>query len=279
MHILDAHATVAAAGDGSPFALRFSVAADVAPKGATHLVVEAPERFVIIINGQEIGNNDTGWWVDPSFRKLELGSKIQAGRNEIELRGIFARGSELESVYLLGNFGVAARKLKEESRVGNQIFDRYAPEFRLSTALEHAKVFTQPAGPGLDLTQQGMPFFAGRVTLRQELAIAAKPKQACLVIDRLCAALAHVRINGNDMGVIAWQPHQIDITHGLRVGRNTVEIELVGTLRNLLGPHHLSGGEQGWTEPSDFRDQRRWTDDYILVPFGLGGVTVKLLDG
>jgi hypothetical protein len=48
----------------------------------------------------------------------------------------------------------------------------------------------------------------------------------------------------------------------------------VGTLRNLLGPHHLNGGDLHWTGPKEFRDKNRWTDDYILVPFGLDGATL-----
>jgi hypothetical protein len=75
---------------------------------------------------------------------------------------------------------------------------------------------------------------------------------------------------------MAWQPHQVQL-NGLRAGRNVIEIELVGTLRNLLGPHHRSGGDTAWTGPGDFRDQSRWTDDYILVPFGFDQVTVTLL--
>jgi hypothetical protein len=57
-----------------------------------------------------------------------------------------------------------------------------------------------------------------------------------------------------------------------------VEIELVGTLRNLLGPHHRAGGDLVWTGAPDFRDKSRWTEDYILVPFGLNGATLKTLE-
>jgi len=52
----------------------------------------------------------------------------------------------------------------------------------------------------------------------------------------------------------------------------------VGTLRNLLGPHHLDGGDLAWTGPDQFRDKRRWTDDYILVPFGFDGVRLTILE-
>ena len=83
-----------------------------------------------------------------------------------------------------------------------------------------------------------------------------------------------MRVNGQHVGTVAWPPHRVGLMEGLRVGENEVEIELVGTLRNLLGPHHRAGGDLAWTGPKDFRDKTRWTDDYILVPFGFDGVTL-----
>jgi hypothetical protein len=277
MHILDAHGVVARSGVGAPFGLRFTVAADTAPTGATYLAVESPERFTITVNGKEIGNADQGYWVDSAFRKVSLGRAIKAGRNEIVLRGVFARDSELESVYLLGDFGVAATRLKEESRFNGQVFDRYAPDARLTDLPASIASPRQPQGLAVDLTQNGLPFFAGRVKLSQTLALEAAPAKARLQIAGLRAALAHVRVNGKPAGTMAWQPHQVEVG-GLKAGANTIEIELVGTLRNLLGPHHRNGGDKGWTGPNDFRDKQSWTDDYILAPFGFEGATLVLLD-
>ena len=248
-----------------------------------------------MVNGKEIANTDGGWWVDIAFRKVDLGRTIRAGQNEIIMRGVFARDSELESVYVVGNFGVSARRLREEHRLTGQVFDRYAADFRLTAlpvALPVARMV--PAGglsqrgldlsgggqQGLliDLTQAGLPFFAGRATLSQTLELAAVPARAVLAIDGLRAALVHVRVNGKEMGVAAWQPHAVDVTRGLKAGRNVIEVELVGTLRNLLGPHHLNGGDLGWTGPGEFRDKSRWTDDYILVPFGFESVVLRMFE-
>jgi len=96
-----------------------------------------------------------------------------------------------------------------------------------------------------------------------------------LEIHNLRAAVANVRANGQPQGVMAWPPHRLDITSGLRPGENEIEIELVSTLRNLLGPHHRAGGDTHWTGPKEFRDKNCWTDDFILVPFGFDGVTIR----
>jgi hypothetical protein len=187
---------------------------------------------------------------------------------------VFARDTELESVYLVGDFGVSGRRLREESRLNGQVFDRYAPDFCVTDLPFHVRPGAASDGLSIDLTAQGLAFFAGRATLRQTVTLPALGGRTVLEIRGLRAAAAHVRVNGQHVGTVAWPPHRVDVTPGLCPGENEVEIELVGTLRNLLGPHHRSGGDREWTGPRDFRDKSRWTDDYILVPFGFDGVTL-----
>ncbi len=54
-----------------------------------------------------------------------------------------------------------------------------------------------------------------------------------LEMRNLRAAVAHVRVNGQYMGAVAWSPHRVDVTAGLRPGENVIEIELVGTSSRL----------------------------------------------
>jgi hypothetical protein len=90
--------------------------------------------------------------------------------------------------------------------------------------------------------------------------------------------VANVRLNGHDCGSIAWAPHCLDITQEACAGKNLLEIELVGTLRNLLGPLHLAGGDPEYTGPGEFREKRLWTEDTILAPFGFDGVHIRILE-
>jgi hypothetical protein len=276
MHILDAHRVVAEAGVGSPFGLRFTFGADVRPTGPVYLVLESAERFDVAVNGQSIADTDAGWWTDISFRKLDVSGAVRAGRNEIVLGGTFARDTELESVYLIGDFGVVGRWLREENRCNGQVFHRYGADFRVTDLPDVVEAKRDLGGSAVDLTAQGLAFFAGRARLRQAIELPALGGRAVLEIRNLHAAVAHVIVNGRRMGAVAWPPHRVDITAGVRPGENVFEIELVGTLRNLLGPHHRAGGDVAWTTPRDFRDKSRWTDDTILVPFGFDGATVEV---
>ena len=278
MHVLDAHDRVARAGLGAPFALRFGFDVAELPVRPVYLVVESPGQFDISVNREPIPGEDDGWWTDISFRKVDISAPLRAGQNEVVLSGTFTRDSELESVYVIGDFGVAGHRLGEENRYHGQVFDRYGPDFFLTVPPEFVRARGKPGGLALDLTAQGLPFFAGRATLRQTVALSPSQGRAVLEIENLRAAIAHVRVNGQQAGTVAWPPHRVDVSGRLHAGENEIEIELVGTLRNLLGPHHLDGGDLAWTGPDQFRDKERWTDDYILVPFGFDGVRFKILE-
>lgn len=87
-----------------------------------------------------------------------------------------------------------------------------------------------------------------------------------------------VRVNGKPAGKLFWQPYEIDLSRFLLEGENTIEITLTGSLRNLLGPHHLKHGESYSVSPGSFyrrssvwrgEDNPDWTDDYSFVEFGI----------
>jgi hypothetical protein len=61
---------------------------------------------------------------------------------------------------------------------------------------------------------------------------------------------------------------EADITDALNDGDNTVDIEVIGGRKNILGPLHVPWGQ--WTGPGQFDPgHRAWTDEYLLNPHGL----------
>ena len=61
-------------------------------------------------------------------------------------------------------------------------------------------------------------------------------------------------------------------------GENDIEITLISSLRNLLGPHHRPCGESYSVGPDTFSDKvgwcddpnlPAWTDNYSFVLFGI----------
>jgi hypothetical protein len=280
LYILDVHTRMAELGVGTPFALRFDFEAEAISAADLELVLESPRHFTISFNGVEIPTQaDNGFWRDTAFRRLALpGAALRRGHNEIILRGSFRTDSELESMYLTGAFGVQMRRLGEEKRSNGLVFDRYAPERRITPA--PVSISGPDSGGSIDLTAGGLAFFAGTAVLTRKVQIEQPPTGAVYFsLGRLNAAVARLRVNGQDMGALAWEPLRWEIGGALRAGENLLEIELTGTLRNLLGPHHLNGGDPVYTGPDSYRGPRGWTEDWILVPFGFGEAKMVWIKG
>jgi hypothetical protein len=277
MDILDAQSSVRASGKGTPFSLSFAFDVERLPAQPVFLVMETPGEYEITVNGAKVaGDHDRGWWLDRAFRRLDIFRQLRTGHNQILLKGVFSSNIEIESVYLTGSFGVHSRRAGREARFNGLVYDRYRPAARV-VALPGRAARRQKVGSlALDLTFQGLPFFAGCAKLSRMVKVPGFKGRAFLELENLQAAIARVRVNGRLAGRIAWHPTRVEITGLLKPGANRLEIELVSTLRNLLGPHHVRGSERDITSPNTFRDKRRWTNDYILMPFGFDRAVIRI---
>ncbi|NLF31226.1 MAG: hypothetical protein GX591_10120 [Planctomycetes bacterium] len=271
-----------------PVTLQFAFDVRSVPEELS-VVVEDAERYAITINGRPVAREGDGWYIDRSFHPVDIASGAVEGTNTLELSIDFrplpaasfalaslyevAEGVELESIYLIGSFAVAAAEAAGP-REPNCV--RFAPSFAL---------IAEPRTVAGDLTREGYPFFAGRATLSGTVRLEAPSagERVLLRLETLDAPLAHVRVNGRAAEPIWWPPYETDITDLVRAGDNAVEIELVGSLRNLLGPHHRSTCEPDSTWQTSFYDNRHvadgrirpedgiWSDDYCCIPFGFRG--------
>ena len=306
MHVLDVQDAVKAISGTATCDFRYTFLADFSAKRpqTLHLVVEDPAAFEIIMNGVRLAPNeeddsreDLGWWRDIAFRRLDVHDFLRPqDRNEIVLRrsimGEAARrerieqpvttpaernrlryGPEIESVYLTGDFLVHARSEFEPIERGAV---RTNGPFVLVDSWHQATTG--------DLVAQGLPFYAGSVRLRQTVSVPERvlkrAKGAILDLGRPDAVIARVTVNGTVAATRGWRPYEFEIREWLLPGRNEIEIELTGSCRNLLGPHHHLNGELYGVGPGSFRRHKSWTDSpgtpddvwtdaYSFVAFGL----------
>jgi hypothetical protein len=79
-------------------------------------------------------------------------------------------------------------------------------------------------------------------------------------------------MNGMSAGYIAYKPWQCDVTDLIKSGKNTVEVLVIGTLKNTLGPHHAGTG-LGSAWPGMFQQGPETGPppgkDYHTVDYGL----------
>jgi len=233
-----------------PVELRYRFDVEAPPAGPMHLVVERPERFEIRLNGNRLtAEGDEGWWVDSAMRRLCVAPwMLRAGRNELAMAMRYTdQDPGLEAVFLTGEFGVRLQ--------GRTPLVIEAPT-RLAVG---------------DWTVQGLPFYSGAVTYGREIQATPKRGEAVfLTLPGLAASVVRVRVDGQAVGAIAWPPHEIDLTDVLKRGPHRLQIDVVSSRRNLLGPLHWHRPGRAWVGPAEFQAEgKAWSDDYVLVPYGL----------
>jgi hypothetical protein len=250
----------------TPLALRFTfpVETDPANLGSCFLLVEQPELWDITLNGRPVPAAH-GWWTDIAFRKVHICDLMRDGMNVVEMRTTAKPGLEVESIYVIGEFGVTRRGSRWDG--GPPMFAVTAPVTEVRTG---------------DLGPQGYRFFRGSIAYRQELRVPLEEGQrGVLRLEGMEAVLAHVTVNGREAGFIPWRPHELEVTEFLNKRRvNAFEIELFGSCRNLLGPHHnvnanaIGVGPRSFYGSDEWREDPRsaddiWRDRYSFVPFGI----------
>ncbi len=236
---------------GEEVTLRFEVEIDFDPaaESATiDLLLEEGDAWSVQVNGRS-APPPSGWRIDPAFRRIPLAHLLARGTNRIEIRRRFGEDIAFEPAFLLGDFAVATSDFRT---------------FRLTRERGALR-------PG-SWIHQGYPFFAGRMRCTRGFRLdeEAFPRgaRAWLELSNLASTLVKVEVNGAAAGLVAWRPYRAEITAQLRPGENRVALEVVNSLRNLLGPHHDARRARIVT-PAHWQPSVHWTADYHLVPDGL----------
>jgi hypothetical protein len=203
-----------AAGSGLEATYRF-VVKDAVPARLT-AVVERPDLYRITCNGAPVSAVPGEWWLDRAFGRLDITKAVRTGENELVLKASpFTIYHELEPVYILGNFSVEAS--------------------------DHGFVITADHRPSLGpWNAQGQPYYSEGIAYSETFQVPRKAGAYRVQLKRWYGSVARIRVNGNAAGVIFSAPWSIDVTGWIKPGANTVEVTVVGTLKNTLGPHHGS---------------------------------------
>lgn len=251
-----------------------------------YLVCETPEKFNITINGAAVKSNVTGYFVDKSFRKIEISEYLVLGENSISFDCIFKQSEEfyqnrrkaqlyegeknklvydmeIEPIYLLGDFQV-----RTDGKWSNLECSavRFEGEFVIDKPGKEVK--------RKHIEQQGYPFFCGELVLEGQLNI--KGDQPVLQIDWKGINALKVQINGKEK--IMMTNDRLSLKEFEVRGITPVKFTLINNLRNLLGPHHLAIGESYFVGPHNFyrepclwndNQEPDWNENYCLVEMGI----------
>ena len=85
-------------------------------------------------------------------------------------------------------------------------------------------------------------------------------------------SVAKVIVNGQVAGYIGFPPWECDVTEWIKSGENQIEVVVIGTLRNALGPHHI-GPVSGKAWPPMFQQAPETGppagQDYSTLSYGM----------
>jgi hypothetical protein len=241
------------------------------------IVIEDAAEYEIKVNKKTVKYEGLPYYRDINFHPVDINDMIQPGKNIIELSTNFQAGdsssrrdlerlygTELEAIYLIGDFAVKGEISSKEQKPNCL---RFLPEFVIDAETGKSRG---------DLLIDGYPFYNGKISLYQSIELPLiRNGKIFIEIEGLKAALARVKVNGSDAGAIVWQPYRIETSRLWQKGRNTLEIELTSSLRNLLGPFHRSVGETDSVWNTDFFVKE---DDYFFIPFGFSGCRIIIED-
>jgi hypothetical protein len=206
----------------------------VALPAPLYFVHEEPEKFAVTINGHRLDTSTCEPWIDIAFHKIRIPDEFPlCGKNEIILKTLYKENSNLEAVYLLGDFSV-----------------------QLSGTVRQLASRNKQVNIG-DLCPQGFPFYSGKITYHVPLPEGTSR----LRLPGFGGACA--KVNGQ---VLGWDPFEADISdcHG------NVDVEVILTRKNTFGPLHdtvqgrINTIPDHWlTEGNDFSPAP------IFIPSGL----------
>lgn len=207
-----------------------------------YLAAENPEAMEISLNGIRTDHTPDGWYVDPCIQKVPL-PDIRRGENLLEVSLPFGRKTDLEWMYLLGDFQVELR--------GTYAALRTPYEIRFG-----------------DLTRQGMPFYTGN-TIYEIAFEAPQTARYVLEVPQHAAAALAVSADGGEEKTFCFAPYRA-LLGELKKGYHTIKITAYGNRFNGFGTLHNADSGYRWYGPDSYRTYRsQWTDSYLVKPLGI----------
>lgn len=210
-------------------------------------VVERPALWKVSVNGIDVKAQDGQWWLDRSFGVFNIGDMIKAGDNTISLKASPMNiHAEIEPVYILGDFSVKPVEKGWEINAPQQAYTRGS------------------------WTSQGLPFYSWGVSYNEDFNIEKADGMWELDLGKWNGTMAEVSVNGIQAPIIAFPPYQSDITGLIKPGLNKITVTVIGSLKNLLGPHH-NNPKAGFVSPWVWRNVKSYPPgkEYQMIDYGL----------
>lgn len=206
------------------------------------LALEQPENCRILWNGELVSNKPIGNYVDRDILCVALG-KVKKGENILRITMSFKQKTNVEAMYLLGNFGVRV----------------YGDEAIITEPMKMLHFG--------NWTMEGLPFYGGNVTYHIPVEGNGYPFRVKL--NKFRSPMIAVALDGKRQGEIAISPYEV-ITESVEKGKHMLEITVYGNRFNTFGAlHNTDEGKDVYCGPNFWRSKGAlWAYEYQLKPTG-----------
>ncbi len=242
--------------------LEYEFYIDDIPESDIILCGERPENISYSINGNELVCPDyDDFWIDSCFKKLPVEkSFLRIGKNIVTARVNFKRTTNIEALFIIGDFGV--------NIVGTNERHIVKPASRVGFG---------------NLCNYGLPFYSAEISYiipNEKLPRINSGEKAYLAVPKFGGALIKVAkaYAPNETRLSAWEPYEIDITDFVS-GEEDIIVTVTCSRRSTFGPLHLVPAILSAYGPNEFvSNGDNWSDEYVLLDSGIQdkiSITVK----
>jgi hypothetical protein len=198
-----------------PIWYRISFQAEYLPP-KLDLIVDgfAGSEWSLYVNGIRVNTMPMRSRVDAQMKAVGITSHLQQGENLIALRLVVTKPTDglLDLLKLTGDFSLVP--LEDGT-------------YRMAPPCQHLKPQSW--------TNQGYPHFSGRALYRKRFDLPESLiGQRVFLQPGMQDDVLEILVNGELAGVRLWEPYDVEVTHLLKSGENTLELRVANTLVNLL---------------------------------------------
>lgn len=205
------------------------------------LALEQSSECRIWADGRKIRAGRSGWYVDSQIDIVQLPA-WKKGRHLLEIRRPFGRWTDLEAVYLLGDFSVSVR--------GHEIF--------LGSPVREVSFG--------DLTGMGLPFYGGAVEYGFGIDWPGGDFAMRVPVYRGIHLKAKI---GGHSETLSFAPNGL-LLRSLSAGNYPISISLFGHRGNTFGALHNCAEGNQWIGPYAFRAKEdEFSYEYQLKKWGI----------
>jgi len=228
-----------------PVGMEFRFTVSHVPEKPVYAVIEKSADYTVTCNGEACTLSE-GYYIDRSMLRHKL-PVLKEGENILEIAVPYTLATELEDIFIVGDFGVT-----------------------------HGRIITAPPESLQfgDWCYQGLFHYPGSVTYRLNMPPAALLKEGekhLLKLGTVKGTLTVIRVNGREKYISLNGREKVDITGSLHTDRdNVIDVEVVGSPRNMFGPFHQTYTGCSRISWEDFRTEGIfYTPDYTVKPSGI----------